>query len=58
MENRVLEHEEKAEESKTVMKWNETCSDCYHFNPGKSTCDKTDVVVSPTRAKCREFEFA
>ena len=32
------ERKEMIIEEETTMCWNETCEDCYYYNPSESTC--------------------
>ena len=44
------------EEQETVMALNETCSDCYYFDPSDSVCTYSGrVPTDPDRSKCRNF---
>jgi len=45
-----------------IMSWNETCSDCYWFDPSSSECTYAEhnsngdrVRTQPDRDKCRNF---
>ena len=57
MENRkILSVEQSTENAElTVMCWNETCSDCYYFEGGSSTCRRSGETVHGDRPKCRDF---
>ena len=57
MEDRkLLVVEESKEESKqTVMCWNETCSNCYYFEGGDSTCRRSGATVESDHPKCGYF---
>lgn len=46
------------EEQETVMALNETCSDCYYFDPSDSVCTYSGrVPTDPDRSKCRNFSL-
>lgn len=49
-------------EKETVLRWNETCSDCYWFDASTSECTYAKynlhgdpVHVSPDKSKCDHF---
>lgn len=43
------------DDEETVMCWNETCSDCYYFEGGDSTCRRSGARVNPDHPKCSYF---
>lgn len=48
-------NEEAMAEEETTMCWNETCSDCYYFEGGDSTCRRSGAPVNGDHAKCSYF---
>ena len=55
-ERKVTVTEQRADEhDQTVMNWNETCSDCYYFEGGDSTCRRSGAHVNGDHPKCSYF---